>query len=46
MRLLKPTRINHLGKIAFETLYWKVLMPGHNMPVNTHMSMVGKKQQG
>ena len=45
MRLLKPTRINHLGKVAFETLYWKVLLPGHNMPVTTHMSMAGKKQE-
>ena len=45
MRLLKATRINHWGKIAFEWLYWKVLMRGGNLPVTTHMSMVGKKQE-
>lgn len=42
MSLLKETRANHLGKMAFRWLYWNVLLPGHSMPVPTQMSMVGK----
>src|SRR5665811_691340 len=42
MDLLKETRANHLGKLAFRWSYWNVLMPGHAMPISTHMSMVGK----
>ncbi|MFV0259175.1 MAG: NAD(P)/FAD-dependent oxidoreductase [Acidimicrobiales bacterium] len=44
MQLLKPTHANHLGKLAFEQLYWDVLLPGHRMPVTAHMSMAGKKR--
>ncbi len=42
MRLLKPTRINHLGKLAFEQIYWRVLLPGKRLPVPAKMSMTGK----
>jgi sulfide:quinone oxidoreductase len=42
MSLLKETRANHLGKLAFRWIYWNILLPGHSMPVPTHMSMVGK----
>jgi sulfide:quinone oxidoreductase len=42
MSLLKETRANHLGKLAFRWIYWNVLLPGHSMPVPTHMSMIGK----
>jgi sulfide:quinone oxidoreductase len=42
MSLLKETRANHLGKMGFRWVYWNVLLPGHSMPVPTHMSMVGK----
>ena len=42
MSLLKETRANHLGKLAFRWIYWNILMPGHAMPVPTLMSMVGK----
>jgi sulfide:quinone oxidoreductase len=42
MSLLKETRINHLGKLAFRHLYWNVLMPGRPVPLPAHMSMVGK----
>ena len=42
MSLLKETRANHAGKLAFRWIYWNVLLPGHSMPVPTHMSMVGK----
>ena len=42
MGLLKETRLNHFGKLAFRWMYWNILMPGRSMPVTTHMSMVGK----
>ena len=42
MSLLKETRANHYGKMAFRWIYWNVLLPGRSMPVSTHMSMVGK----
>ncbi|MFV0461066.1 MAG: NAD(P)/FAD-dependent oxidoreductase [Actinomycetales bacterium] len=44
MRLLKRSRANHLGKLAFEQIYWRLLLPGHRLPVTTNMSMAGKKQ--
>ena len=42
MDLLKETRANHLGKLAFRWIYWNVLLRGRRMPISTHMSMVGK----
>jgi sulfide:quinone oxidoreductase len=42
MALLKETRRNHLGKLAFRWIYWNVLLPGRPMPLPSHMSMVGK----
>jgi sulfide:quinone oxidoreductase len=42
LSLLKETRANHLGKLAFEQLYWHVLLPGRSMPVPNEMSMSGK----
>ena len=42
MDLLKETRANHLGKLAFRWIYWNIMLPGRPMPVTTHMSMVGK----
>jgi sulfide:quinone oxidoreductase len=42
--LLKETRINHLGKLAFKWIYWNLLLHGHSMPgISTRMSRVGKK---
>jgi sulfide:quinone oxidoreductase len=43
LSLLKETRTNHLGKLAFRHLYWNVLLPGRSMPVSTHMSLAGKE---
>ncbi|MEY3407560.1 MAG: hypothetical protein RL038_621 [Actinomycetota bacterium] len=40
--LLKETRINHWGKLAFEWIYWNMLLPGRKLPVPTLMSMTGK----
>ena len=42
MDLLKETRVNHLGKLAFRWIYWNVLLPGRPVPLPAHMSMVGK----
>ncbi|MGZ5374500.1 MAG: type III sulfide quinone reductase, selenoprotein subtype [Aeromicrobium sp.] len=42
MALLKETRGNHLGKLAFRWIYWNIMLPGRPLPVTTHMSMVGK----
>lgn len=45
MDLLKPTRANHLGKLAFKWVYWHMLLTGKKLPVPTHMSMTGKIQE-
>jgi len=42
LSLLKETRANHLGKLAFRWIYWNVLLPGRPMPLAPAMSMVGK----
>ena len=42
--LLKETRLNHLGKLAFKYIYWNVLLKGLPMPlVTSHMKKSGKK---
>jgi sulfide:quinone oxidoreductase len=43
LRLLKETRINHLGKLAFRPIYWHMLLPGRRLPVPNAMSMAGKE---
>ena len=30
--LLKESRLNHLGKLLFQSLYWHSLLPGHDLP--------------
>jgi sulfide:quinone oxidoreductase len=40
--LLKETRANHVGKLAFRWIYWNVLLPGRPLPLPAHMSMAGK----
>lgn len=42
--LLKESRINHLGKLAFRWIYWHMLLPGRKIPISALMSMAGKKQ--
>ena len=42
LSLLKETRANHLGKLAFRWIYWNVLLPGRPLPIPTRMSMRGK----
>ncbi len=42
--LLKETRINHMGKMAFKWIYWNLLMKARPMPgITTQMTTVGKK---
>lgn len=44
MRLLKPSRINHWGKLAFRYIYWYMLLPGRKIPfIPAKMSLRGKK---
>ncbi|MFQ3214908.1 MAG: sulfide:quinone oxidoreductase [Marivirga sp.] len=44
MGLLKETRLNHMGKLAFKWVYWHMLLTGKKIPVTTNMSMVGKNK--
>ena len=42
--LLRESRLNHLGKLAFQPLYWHMLLPGRDIPgIGTKMSMAGKR---
>jgi sulfide:quinone oxidoreductase len=46
MALLKETRINHLGKLAFKPIYWNMLLPGRRIPlVGSRMSTAGKQME-
>ena len=41
--LLRQSRLNHLGKLAFGWLYWHVLLPGRDIPaVGSQMPTAGK----
>jgi sulfide:quinone oxidoreductase len=43
MPLLKESRLNHLGKLMFQSLYWHALLPGRDVPgITTEMSTAGK----
>jgi len=42
--LLKPSRLNHLGKLAFRWIYWNMMLKGRRIPfIPTRMRMAGKK---
>ncbi len=44
--LLKESRLNHLGKLAFRYIYWNLLLKGLALPlVGAAMSRAGKKVQ-
>ncbi len=44
LTLLKESRINHYGKLAFRWMYWNVLLRGRHIPlVSATMSEAGKK---
>lgn len=43
LKLLKESRMNHLGKLAFRWVYWHMLLKGTHIPfVSTTMSEAGK----
>jgi sulfide:quinone oxidoreductase len=42
--LLRESRLNHLAKLAFQPLYWHVLLAGRDVPgIGDQMSMAGKQ---
>lgn len=42
--LLKESRLNHLGKLLFQSLYWHSLLPGRDLPgVGSLMPTAGKR---
>lgn len=44
LKLLKESRMNHMGKLAFRWIYWNVLLKGTHIPfVSATMSESGKK---
>jgi sulfide:quinone oxidoreductase len=44
MSLLNPSRINHIGKLAFRYIYWIMLLPGRKIPfIPAQMNIKGKK---
>jgi sulfide:quinone oxidoreductase len=44
LSLLSESRLNHLGKLAFQPLYWHMLLPGREIPgISSQMSMAGKQ---
>ncbi len=44
--LLKESRLNHLGKLMFQWLYWHSLLPGRDIPgVSSAMPLEGKTSE-
>jgi len=43
--LLKETEANHWGKLMFKWMYWNILLPGRELPLQALMSMAGKIQE-
>ena len=42
--LLEESRLNHMAKLAFQSIYWHMLLPGREIPGISHdMQMHGKK---
>ena len=41
--LLKESRMNHYGKLIFRWIYWHILLRGKEMPIDSKMTMAGKK---
>lgn len=45
LKLLRESRLNHFGKLAFRWIYWHLLMRGWPMPgIPSNMSMSGKQK--
>jgi len=44
LRLLKESRMNHVGKLAFKWIYWNMLLKGTHIPfVHASMQEAGKR---
>ena len=43
LSLLKESRLNHIGKLAFRWIYWNFLMKARPIPIPALMSMSGKR---
>ncbi|MGZ4372210.1 MAG: type III sulfide quinone reductase, selenoprotein subtype, partial [Gaiellaceae bacterium] len=42
--LLRESRLNHLGKLMFQWIYWHMLLPGRELPlVGPEMPTAGKR---
>jgi sulfide:quinone oxidoreductase len=41
--LLEETKMNHYGKVMFRWMYWNFLLKGLELPVDSQMSMAGKR---
>ncbi len=41
--LLEETKMNHYGKIMFRWMYWNFLLKGLEMPIESQMTMAGKR---
>jgi len=41
--LLSETKMNHYGKIMFRWMYWHLLLRGSELPMESQMSMAGKR---
>jgi sulfide:quinone oxidoreductase len=41
--LLQESRLNHIAKLAFQWIYWHVLLPGHHLPgISPQLQLAGK----
>ena len=41
--LLKESRLNHMAKLAFQWIYWHMLLPGRDMPgISSQLQLRGK----
>lgn len=44
LALLEESRLNHIAKLAFQWIYWHVLLPGHHLPgISPQLHSAGKK---
>ena len=41
--LLRNTKMNHYGKVLFRWMYWHILLKDKQLPIESEMSMAGKK---
>lgn len=42
--LLEESRLNHWGKLGFRWVYWNMLLPGDELPLDHRMVLAGKRR--